>query len=255
MARKRKKKTVEGAAKDANVVMFTALSMILLAFFIVLNSIAVIDQNRKLAAWGSLLGSFGILPGGVLLQKGEQLLPYESPVVAEGEGLEDTMQAIERYIVEYQLIEDVAFTYEGRNLRISVSSELLFLPGTDRFNPANLPFLNLITRLVGNSENRVGVEGHLAEKEVARYGVDPWELSLKRGIKVIDYMRSRGKVPAERFSLGAYGTTKPLKNKGSLKKKDGRIDITFLGEIRLRKREDRGIYRYKGFIFDFREGV
>jgi len=125
---KKKKKEADEVAKDGNVVLFTALSMILLAFFIVLNSLAVVDTNRKLSALGSLLGSFGVLPGGLLTTDGESLLPYESPIVSEGEHFSENMEAVEKYIVKYQLVDEVGFTFEGTNLVVSVSSDLLFHP-------------------------------------------------------------------------------------------------------------------------------
>jgi len=251
---KKKKKSAEEAAKDGNVILFTALSMILLAFFIVLNSIAVIDQNRKLEAWGSLLGGFGILPGGVLLEKGDQLLPYESPILTEGEMYEDIMLQTERFIVDYQLVEDVGFSYEGRNLTISISSDLLFLPDSLAFNPKNIPFLNLLTRLVGAVENRVRISGYMNKEEAAGHA-DPWNFSLNRAIKVLDHMLERGNLMPERFSIGGYGAEKPyVIAAGGLKRKDSRIDITLVGEVRLDKGDDeKGLYRYKGFVFDFKE--
>lgn len=62
---KQKKGQSQGGSGQAGIrVLTVALFIILLAFFIVLNSIAVIDESRTLAALGSLIGSFGILPGG-----------------------------------------------------------------------------------------------------------------------------------------------------------------------------------------------
>ncbi len=52
--------------------MNVALSAILLAFFIVLNSLGAVDEKAMLTALGSLTGSFGILPGGLSTsQEGE----------------------------------------------------------------------------------------------------------------------------------------------------------------------------------------
>ncbi len=252
---KKKKKRAEVAVPDGNVILFTALSMIMLAFFIVLNSIAVIDTNRKLAALGSLLGSFGILPGGVLLEKGDQLLPYESPILNDGEMYDDVLLRAEKFIVDYQLSDEVGFNFEGKNLVISISTELLFMPGQAALDSRNLPFLNLITRLVASIGNRVRIEGFLTSEEVALYKEKNSDLSIHRAIKIMNYMTERGNIAPERFSVGGYDAEKPVIVSGDeLKKKDGRIEITLLGEVKLTKKED-DVYRYKEFKFDFKKDM
>ena len=57
------KRKPEEPEKDEFIVLFTALSMILLAFFIMLNTMAVIDPVRSRKAIDSLVGSFGMMPG------------------------------------------------------------------------------------------------------------------------------------------------------------------------------------------------
>ena len=253
---KKKKQGGEERTVDGNVVLFTALSMILLAFFIVLNSIAVIDQNKKLEAWGSLLGSFGILPGGVLLNEGDNLLPYESPIIEQGEMYEDTKRVMERYIVEYQLIKDVGFTYEGKNLTISINNEFLFLPGKTELNSKNLPFLNLITRLIGTVNNKVRLEGYVGEIVERSGSLDVWDLALMRGIITMEHMVGKGRISPMRFSIGAHVNKKGFERIDKKREKSsGRIDITLLGDVRPRNKDDDGLYRYKGFIFDFGEGM
>ena len=253
---KKKKKEVEERVVDGNVVLFTALSMILLAFFIVLNSIAVVDQNKKLEAWGSLLGSFGILPGGVLLNEGDNLLPYESPIVEQGEMYQDTKRVMERYIVEYQLTKDVGFTYEGKNLTISINNDFLFLPGKTELDRKNLPFLNLVTRLIGTVDNKVRIEGYAGEREGRNSSLNIWDLALLRGISTMEHMVEKGRISPERFSIGAYTNKEGFEGRDKKSGKTfGRIDITLLGDVRVGNKDDDGLYRYKGFIFDFGEGA
>ena len=94
MAKRRKKAAGGGggggmSAEDAFAVMFTSLNLILLSFFILLNSIAVVDNNRQRRALGSLRGSFGILLGGENpdSNSGKSLhreMPFEMQQGAEG---------------------------------------------------------------------------------------------------------------------------------------------------------------------------
>ncbi|MFB6359078.1 MAG: flagellar motor protein MotB, partial [Thiohalorhabdaceae bacterium] len=57
-----------GGSNDGSRVMFVSLFMILLAFFILLNSIATIQEQRKKEALESLGGAFGQLPAGASLR-------------------------------------------------------------------------------------------------------------------------------------------------------------------------------------------
>lgn len=252
MAKKKKKKSAEEAGADGNVILFTALSMILLAFFIVLNSIAVIDTNRKLVALGSLLGSFGILPGGVLSDKGENLLPFESPITEPDDDFEATMQKMEKFIVDYQLAPEMTFASNSNELVISISTNVLFIKGTNRLNPKTLPLLNIVTRLVGTIGNPVRIEGHLEEGEYLPGSTDPLQYSLLRGLQVMEYMIKAGHIESRRFSVGGYGSLKPLT--GSLRalgKKNGRIDVTLIGDIKKVVAEEKENFSFKGFLFNF----
>ena len=63
-------------------IMVISLFILLFAYFIVLNSIAVIDEKHELEALGSLIGSFGVLPGGLspIKGEGESIVPPQPPV-------------------------------------------------------------------------------------------------------------------------------------------------------------------------------
>ena len=62
----RKKKTFNPeAVKDIGRVMNVCLFLILLTFFILLNTFAVMDEWKVRRAWGSLIGAFGSLTGGL----------------------------------------------------------------------------------------------------------------------------------------------------------------------------------------------
>ena len=62
-----KKRTDTDDAPEAGVgmIMTVCLFLILLTFFILLNSISVPDEKRKIMAIGSLLGAFGSFRGGL----------------------------------------------------------------------------------------------------------------------------------------------------------------------------------------------
>jgi hypothetical protein len=80
----KKKKKIDGEGADIGMVMTVSLFLILLTFFILLNSIAVIDEHRSRMAIGSLIGAFGGLPGGLSpLETGKSIMPPSAPMVKE----------------------------------------------------------------------------------------------------------------------------------------------------------------------------
>ena len=70
MKSRRKNQDAE-AGPDLVQMMTISLFIILLAFFILLNSIAVFDVQKKLLVLDSLLGNFGVLTGGMSVVEGK----------------------------------------------------------------------------------------------------------------------------------------------------------------------------------------
>jgi chemotaxis protein MotB len=78
----KKKKNIDDDGADIGMVMTVSLFLILLTFFILLNSIAVIDEHRSRMAIGSLIGAFGGLPGGLSpLETGKSIMPPSAPMI------------------------------------------------------------------------------------------------------------------------------------------------------------------------------
>ena len=61
---KRSRGVENDSGSNVGLVMMLSLFLILLTFFILLNSIATMDERRTRVAIGSLMGAFGIFKGG-----------------------------------------------------------------------------------------------------------------------------------------------------------------------------------------------
>ena len=107
----RNKKKGDGGS-NSFIVLFTSLSVILLAFFILLNSMATIDSERVRKALGSLVGGFGILPGGFVLDSMKGPLFFSTPAGVEKKGFKDTMADLERAILRLEMENDMSIQKE-----------------------------------------------------------------------------------------------------------------------------------------------
>ena len=70
--RKRRDEAPQPIGIDPVLIVSVSLFMILLTFFILLNSLAVPDEKRRRAAIGSLNENFGVLSGGFSLLDGRR---------------------------------------------------------------------------------------------------------------------------------------------------------------------------------------
>jgi hypothetical protein len=60
----RKKVVYVEPPRNTLIMLYCSLFLILLTFFVVLASMSIVDSKRQRLAIGSILGSFGVLPGG-----------------------------------------------------------------------------------------------------------------------------------------------------------------------------------------------
>jgi chemotaxis protein MotB len=126
VAKQKEPERPDWESSNGGLMLWTSLNIILLAFFILLSSMAVIDEKREIAAMDSLLGAFGLLPGGQTpsgLEKG-LLSPPPGPLSE----IENDVQLIKEIMVSRIMSEKVHFL-RGRTRRIiSLESALLFPP-------------------------------------------------------------------------------------------------------------------------------
>lgn len=200
---KRKKAQSGGGSGEAGIrVLTVSLFIILLAFFIVLNSIAVIDESRTLVALGSLIGSFGILPGGLSPTKGEgeeRVFSGAHAPITSGE-----KETIEALGLEEPIPKTVAIRSIQRGEVISIQEKALFDEGTYKIKPAGYAFLIRLCEIINQGEYPVEITGHtdssLPDEKSVRSN---WELSSLRAVEVFKFFVVIGKVLPSR--LMAYG--------------------------------------------------
>ncbi|MFQ5692891.1 MAG: flagellar motor protein MotB, partial [Nitrospinota bacterium] len=92
MARKSKKQSGDGGNSSSFIVLFTALSTILLALFIMMNAQATREEYKVREVWGAVQSNFGVLEGGLRITPGETFYPPGPPVVMAG--VEDWTESV-----------------------------------------------------------------------------------------------------------------------------------------------------------------
>ena len=255
MARKEAEERPEWELSNGGLMLFTALMIIMLAFFIMLSSIAVIDDKRQIEAFGSLVGTFGILPGGlsVMQEDGSHIAPPTAPVAP----IEDDMQLI-KSVLSKRILDDKVHILKGRTRKIiSIESAILFPPDGVELLPEMLPELTEIARILADSDYPVNIEGHTDDQppRTDRFR-DNWEVSSLRAVSVFRFFTEAGITP-ERMSAYGYSGYDPVvvnttpRNRDRNNRIDVILDFSHQKEA-LKAEEERRrdkIFDFRGFVF------
>jgi chemotaxis protein MotB len=185
-------------------VMFTSLGMIMLAFFILLNTFAVIDAARERAVIGSLMGSFGVLPSGV----GPSDKGTVSPEVEEVSLHEEVIlfAAFEAFLKEQEIppeLVEVFVDEEGRR-RIRFNDQFLFGSGSIRFHPRVMPVLDRLAAVFRKLNRSIEVEGHTDSRGTRSQNR---LLSAQRAAMVLRYFEEAGGLSAHKLTAVGKGAT------------------------------------------------
>lgn len=195
----------EEPEKDEFIVLFTALSMILLAFFIMLNSMAVMDDSRSRAALNSLLGTFGMMPGYASIDTGA--LQGEPPRLTPRQRIKRLTELLERIDAIGQPGMDIKVREDGRPV-IEFDTGVLFRVGGQMIAPEHYPLLDSIAQTIVDSKYPVFIEGHTDGRPM-KGGRTNWYLSAARAASVHRYLESTTRIAPGQISSIGFGPSRP----------------------------------------------
>ena len=210
-----RKKVEEEDGGNGFTVLFTALSIILLAFFIVLNSIAVIAEPKRMQALGSLVGTFGPPKGKAKFN----FLQFNTPPTEiESQVKEQIKKLNEKYLprllhelAKMDALERAMVAVYGANIEINLDSRLLFEAGQADLSPNAHNLLDSIIEKAREEGYPVVIEGYTDDRPISSARFDNnWELSVMRATAVLDYMHEAGKLPKKQLAAFGYGSNRPV---------------------------------------------
>lgn len=182
----RKKKKAEEAEADGFMVLFTTLSLILLAFFIFMKTLSTPDDDRERRALASIRRTFEwVKLGGVYANDSDEEVRSLS--------ISNQQQSYRR--LEQELVEivrrlslgasnEVRIEVNDREARIRLSQNILFGPRITVINPRSFPLLDRVGEFLGELDREVIVEGHA---DPAGDSIN-WGLSSRRAASVARYL-------------------------------------------------------------------
>jgi chemotaxis protein MotB len=253
MKRRERKMRDEGVSSYPNQVMTISLFIILLAFFILLNAYAVVDETKKLEALGSLLGSFGILPGGFSVYKGEgrDIVPPTAPIKTKQFNPEIMMS-----LPLHDVIDMVSIASDDQKNVVTIQEEFLFGDKKKKIKQSAFPVLDALCRIINRDNSSVEVVGHTDNTlEDPQYA--GWKHSGLQALAVARYFIETGKVDPN--NIIAYGRSEYQPRVANAaketRKQNRRIDIIISIDAwrhvsQFYKNRPNRLFMFKKFVFD-----
>ena len=252
---KKKRKIDDEKGADIGLVLTVSVFLILLTFFILLNSIAVIDDNKARLAIGSLVGAFGSFSGGlspVRTGEADRVVPVSSPMIDEKLSIYDLLA-----LMGQDLSGQIKVESNKEQDKIILSEDFLFEGNKDVLKAASCPVLNKICSFMKKGKYPVEIIGHTDNRPAEEKGhKSNWELSSSTALKVLKYFLKEGKISPKRLSAyGAAGYRPIASNETRESRKQNRrveIILDFKAATyvkRIYKKRPSGIFTYKRFNF------
>jgi chemotaxis protein MotB len=227
--RKRRGHEEEHENHERWLVTYADMLTVLMALFIVMFALSVVDKAKfekfKEGLNGDLGNGASLLSGGPGLQQaGSTTVDLQSAITAlndqqsrqqaaarEKDDLAKAREKITQSLVTKGMQDKVRFKLDERGLVVTVvTDDVLFALGSATLRPQGNAVLDAIAPALKTLPNQVTVEGHTDDLPISgRFGSN-WELSTERATSVLRYMLDRHGVTAKRLSAAGYADQRPL---------------------------------------------
>jgi chemotaxis protein MotB len=226
--------------------MTVSLFIILLAFFIMLNAIAVVNEERKRVALGSVLKSFGVLSGGWSILNGQSnnwamsaFPTYHGPI--ELKSLTG---------IDAQLLEQIQVTLTQRGSLITIPAILLFHPTLLHLKPDAAIILDPVANIIKRNLYPVEINGHNCSiaSDPAKEMSDR-EISSMQALEVMLYLKDKQHIPSSRLTALGWGRQRAAASTDTRESRlvNQRIEILLVHKTKSLK--PRGGFVFKNFFF------
>jgi chemotaxis protein MotB len=240
MGRKKVKVGSEGMEMESGGMMrwlltYADMLTLLFALFVILFSMAQVDETKVRALAVALGQAFGLSGQVSVISSGAttDTLPVTMP--ASQVNLTTTREKVQKWILQKKLEREVKVRFNERGLVISLMTDkVLFESGSATLVPQTREILSDIAELLKAQTNPIIVEGHTDDTPITKTSIkskysDNWDLSAARAVSVLKYLIRKGVSP-DRCSAAGYAEFKPLvPNIDDITRaKNRRIDIVML---------------------------
>ncbi|MFC1491131.1 flagellar motor protein MotB [Nitrospinota bacterium] len=251
---KKRTKPPEPKAKDLGPLLMAALAILLLAFFILLVSMATIDSEKRKVALRSVAGTFGVFEGGASIMPGKGI--SEGGAGQEELQFVSSMSMLQQYVKARGFEKEAFIDGTSKGFTISITANALFRPGEARLLSKTYRMLDMIKFVIADSQEkfRVRIEGHTDDTPTNNEKFPSnWELSVARAIATLRYiLRDTGVKGAQLGAAGYAGFRPKVPNDSPEgRARNRRVEFAFLIKEKIKGLDPAKSIEVGGFKFNF----
>ncbi len=202
MAKKQKKPP---AGAPMWMVTFSDMVTLLLTFFVLLLSMANMDQVKFNKASDSLAGAFGVLASSSKTEVAPPQVVSYSPV--DDDLTSRVYRRLRTKLRELKLNKKIQLVKDRGAVVLRVDEAILFQSGQSTLSPEAEPVLQKVAELVRPLPLNLKIEGHTDDRGEE---MENWNLSVNRSVSVLRFLATNQLIPLTRMAATGYGSQKPL---------------------------------------------
>ena len=224
-----RKRNHAGPGHERWLVSYADFITLLFAFFVVMFASSQADRNKARMASEAFQQAFDG-PG-----HGAGNSPKSGPGKAESPGsmknLEFAMGLLSKQLDPEIRAGKMRVRMSQRGLIVSLSQATFFPSGEEAVDPSTFDILQKVASVIRVLPNPIRAEGHTDSIPIhtARFHSN-WELAAARAIAVMELLRDRWGIPAERLAVTGYADTVPIDSNQTEagRARNRRVDIVVL---------------------------
>ena len=207
-----------GGGDERWLISYADFITLLLAFFIILYSMAEADKEKfkQLGmAFAQTFGVVGFQGGGAILEGSgsggsSEVFTFGS-LPSEQRQFMGVSEELEEYVADNNLGNQIAVNVRNEGIAITLSNALLFPSGGVEMSTDSQATMAKIAELIRPIPNEIRIEAHTDNfpTNSALYPTN-WELSAARSAAVARYLIENEDIEPRRLSILGYGEYKPI---------------------------------------------
>ncbi len=202
------------AGSPAWMTTFADLVTLLLTFFVLLLSMANMEEVKFAEASASIRSAFGAHSLPAPSKFSIPVIP--SPPISKFSPIQNEMASkiykqIQSQLKSDKIPDDVELIKRGNDtIILRISDSILFKKGTATVSPTAYPTLRSLADIIRPLPMGLRIEGHTDNTPISDRKISNWNLSVERAVSVMRFLKKSDLMPLDRMAAIGYGPDRPL---------------------------------------------
>lgn len=193
---------------------FADLVTLLLTFFVLLLSMANMEEVKFAEASASIRSAFGSHSMPAPAKFSLPIMP-SAPVSKfapiQNETALKVYKRIQSQLKSDNIPEDVELIkMEDDTIILRINDSILFKKQSAVLSPTAYPTLRSLADIIRPLPMRLRIEGHTDNTPVSKREIDNWNLSVARAVSVMRFFKKGDLLPLDRMASIGYGPDRPI---------------------------------------------